>query len=74
MEAFQERVIAEKKELDSKRESLISFMHTDKFNSMPVDEKGDMQLQREIMRDYSTILTRRISRFNPTSEDKEESQ
>jgi len=65
MEAYQERVIEEKRELDEKIECLVSFVR-DRRKMAPVLLREQMQLmsQLTIMRAYSSVLEDRIACFN----------
>lgn len=63
MQPHQQRVIDEKKELDSNREKLSSFMHGDIYASMNSVEQGLMMVQLVAMDNYSDALARRIELF-----------
>jgi hypothetical protein len=64
MEAFQERVIQEKKELDVKIESLATFINGNRyFESLPEAERFRLYAQHRVMVDYSAILGERIAAF-----------
>ena len=63
MQEFQERVIAEKDELDQKRKKLSDFISGSVFQALPEEEKQRLQRQASIMFDYSTVLGERISAF-----------
>lgn len=63
MEAFQQRVVDEKKELDEKIAKLLAFSETETYDNLPEDEKSDLEEQFECMNNYSSVLERRISRF-----------
>jgi len=60
---YQERVVNEKRELDSKRTKLGSFMCGDIFSKLDEDEKARLTRQFEVMGEYSEILGERISAF-----------
>ena len=64
MKEYQQRVITEKKDLDSKIERLAAFMDGEMFNSLPNDDRSDLTAQRGAMQEYSDILASRISRFD----------
>jgi len=66
MESHQERVIAEKQELDSKIEKLQSFLKSPKFDELVPDAEDAYLLvkQKFTMIEYSNILQSRINRFN----------
>lgn len=59
----QERVVAEKKELDAKLDSLKSFIEGDIFKTLPVDEQRRLNRQFDVMVEYSGILGQRIDAF-----------
>ena len=62
----QQRVIAEKAELDGKIEKLNSFIETNPFfDDLDEDEQCDLGNQRTYMEDYSRVLGLRIARFKP---------
>jgi hypothetical protein len=65
MEAYQERVIEEKRELDEKIVRLSSFIR-DRRKMVPVFFPEQMRLmsQLTIMRAYSSVLEDRIACFN----------
>ena len=63
MEAFQQRVIDEKTELDEKREKLGQFIGGDIFNGLPQEEQERLDRQAALMRDYSAVLGERIAAF-----------
>ena len=64
MEAYQERVIAEKKELDEKLSALSAFGETDQFGKLSPKEQGRMHRQHGAMETYSDVLGERIAAFN----------
>ena len=61
--AYQQRVIEEKEELDEKRFKLRDFRDGKVFEALPVDEKGRLNRQVEVMCSYSEILAERIANF-----------
>lgn len=63
MEAYQQRVVDEKAELDEKREKLRDFLYTDNFAAMKDGDRGLLQAQYIIMGNYSGILQSRIEGF-----------
>ena len=63
MEAYQERVVAEKRELDEKLAKLSAFGRTDLFASLPEGEQGRLNRQHAVMEEYSRILGERIEAF-----------
>ena len=65
MEAYQERVVEEKRELDEKLAKLDAFMNTERFTALSVGEQVRMTLQRSLMHYYSEVLDERIEAFPP---------
>lgn len=65
MQPHQERVVAEKAELDSKIEKLHNFIHglNTPFQSVDAWEQARLQEQLRIMNSYSDVLDRRIKAF-----------
>ena len=60
----EQRVVEEKKELDSKIKSLQNFIEmNDTFKAFIEEEKNDMREQLKFMQFYSLALQRRINRF-----------
>ncbi len=64
--AHQERVIAEKADLDEKLSKLRAFCATvgGVFDSLPTDEKQRLTEQEGHMAAYSDVLARRIAAFD----------
>jgi crAss001_48 related protein len=63
MQPHQERVVAEKKELDDKREKLGAFIEGAVFDSLPQPERDRLMRQAVVMTTYSDILGERIAAF-----------
>lgn len=65
MEAYQERVVQEKDELDKKIQSLQFFIEHPNFNVKVSNfhEREDLKAQLRHMKFYSDILQSRINRF-----------
>ena len=63
MEAFQQRVVEEKTELDAKREKLGQFIGSETFFALAEAERERLARQQVVMRDYSGILGERIAAF-----------
>ncbi len=59
----QQRVLAEKVELDTRREKLIAFFSTPVFHALPESEQILMERQAVAMRTYSEILAQRVETF-----------
>lgn len=64
----QQRVVAEKAELDAKLEKLSAFISSDGFLTVVADEeeRGRLICQEEVMKQYSEILGERIAAFKKT--------
>ena len=63
MEAHQERVVTEKKELDENIEKLNTFTDGDFFKTLPLMEQSRLARQLHAMTTYSEILGERIAEF-----------
>ena len=63
MEAWQERVVTEKKELDEKLTRLQSFLSSDIFGTLPRGIQSVMTRQANAMYAYSEALRERIENF-----------
>lgn len=63
MEAYQERVVLEKKELDEKISKLEPFMVSQLFEKLSTNDQYLLNKQHLAMKEYSTILSLRIQRF-----------
>ena len=63
MKPYQERVVAEKKELDEKIAKLKAFIAGDTFKTVHVYEQDRLHEQRQCMEEYSEILQNRIDHF-----------
>jgi len=63
MELYQERVIAEKHDLDIKKGALVAFMHEDIYPTLSAVEQGLFMVQLMAMTNYSDALQRRIELF-----------
>lgn len=61
---YQQRVIAEKRDLDDRFERLSDFIDSGHFKSLPESEQLRLNIQIRLMRDYSWILGQRIAAFN----------
>lgn len=66
MKPHQERVIEEKRELDSKLTKLSAFIGGETFKTLDADEQQRMHAQARAMQDYSEILGERIAAFTPS--------
>lgn len=65
MQAYQERVVTEKRELDERGDKLEQFILSDRFGTLPAAEQERMKRQLEIMGKYSEVLGERIAAFAP---------
>ena len=57
---YQDRVLAEKSELDGRLAKLVAFIDGDVFAALPDDERLRMRRQVGVMGEYSEILRQRI--------------
>ena len=63
MQAHQERVVAEKEELDGKIDRLDNFRASPTFGTLAEEDQNLLFKQLGIMRSYSEVLASRIDRF-----------
>jgi len=63
MQPHQERVIAEKGELDGNRQRLTAFIGGETYRSLDKTERSRLNRQLEAMTLYSNILGERIAAF-----------
>ena len=63
MKDYQERVIAERKELNNKIVSLNNFLYSDLSINLTFRERDLMKDQLQIMMQYSSIIMERINNF-----------
>ena len=64
MNPFQERVIAERKELYDKCEKLNEFIaNSPTYKTLDIDEQVRLRMQLNVMLQYGTILAERIAEF-----------
>lgn len=64
MEAYQERVVQERADLDEKWSKLGIFMGSPTFRGLPEAERSRLARQYEAMRQYAVVLDERIAAFN----------
>jgi len=63
MEAYQQRVVDEKTELDDKLAKLQAFIGGKIYETLPPEERGRLIHQRLCMQGYSQVLGERIAAF-----------
>jgi hypothetical protein len=63
MEAYQQRVIDEKSDLDLKILKLDDFRHGSIYPTLPEEERSRLTRQYCHMKDYSDVLGERIESF-----------
>ncbi len=63
MEPYQERVVAEVKELREKHDALCGFIMTPQFDGLPDDERNRLSRQAIYMMKYAQVLDERIAAF-----------
>ena len=61
MEPHVKRVLDERKELAKKCDALLIFLSGNLFLSLPKEKKDLMHEQYAVMRDYLTILDKRLA-------------
>jgi hypothetical protein len=61
MSSFYDRLLAEKQELDARREKLVSFLESDKVNDVEATQISLLNIQSQAMATYSQVLTERIA-------------
>lgn len=64
MSTFYDRLLAEKSELDERREKLVSFLESDKVKDIDPIQASLLRVQSHAMLTYSQILDERLSRLN----------
>lgn len=64
MQAYQERVISEKAELDEKIEKLRAFFTTPLYGGLDSTEQDRLIRQFGFMCSYSAVLEERVSAFS----------
>lgn len=69
MQPHEQRVVDEKKALDSKLDKLKAFIETNPiFKTLPAPDQYLLNRQFDAMAEYSHILSQRIERFTRTPE------
>lgn len=63
MQPHQERVVAEKTDLDGKIERLTTFIHGKIYSNLDGLEQDRLNRQLRYMNDYSNVLGERIAAF-----------
>jgi len=63
MSNYQERVIVEREELNSKLSGLDAFIQMDSYDELDTNNQQLLSDQQEVMAKYSTILGKRIELF-----------
>ena len=63
MQEFQQRVVTEKVELDSRLKALVEFSNGPIFPTLPLSEQERMNTQRHLMCALSAVLGARIAAF-----------
>lgn len=63
LKPHEERVVAEKAELDDRLAKLDAFGRTPLFASLPADEQGRLNRQHALMEQYSAVLGERIAAY-----------
>lgn len=63
MEAYQERVVIERRELSQRFEKLATFVNTPEFAKLSLDERKLLNRQYSAMQEYLIVLDERIARW-----------
>jgi hypothetical protein len=63
VEAHQERVLEERTQLNDRLVKLDSFLYTEKFNCLSMDDQDLLITQQAIMEQYLDVLDQRIANF-----------
>ena len=63
MVPHEQRVVAEKAELEERRIKLAAFTTTPTFAALPEEDKLLLLAQHKVMHEYVRILEKRIARF-----------
>jgi hypothetical protein len=64
LKPHQQRVIAEKAELDERLAKLVAFRHTAVHQTLPAAERARLSRQHYHMAEYSRVLGERIEAFS----------
>lgn len=64
MEAYQQRVVDEKEELDEKLAKLRVFFNSVLFETLSGEERELLVEQEKVMTEYSEILRKRLDLFD----------
>ncbi len=67
MQAYQERVIAERAENEVRLDKLTKFLVSDTFSTLPQAERDRLVKQAHLMTQLSDVLAERIAAFPPAS-------
>lgn len=63
MQAYQERVVIEKEELQDKLVKLLAFFQTPTFSGLSETERSRLRNQARFMDGYAAVLEERIAAF-----------
>lgn len=63
LQPHQERVVAERAEVSAKVDRLDSFIRSDSFDMVPIDEQVRLARQLHIMMSLRDVLDERIAAF-----------
>ncbi len=64
MQPYQQRVIEEEEELESKLGKLMIFIKSDQCSCLPIEQQDLLNMQYYAMEPYSHVLSLRIKSFN----------
>jgi hypothetical protein len=63
LQPHQQRVVAEKAELDERLNKLLAFNSTQTYQELPAEDRDLLFEQASYMQAYSSVLGLRIARF-----------
>lgn len=63
LEAYQERVLEERAQLNDRLNKLDAWLYTEKFNCLSLDDQDLLITQQRIMVEYLDVLDQRINNF-----------
>jgi predicted nucleic acid-binding Zn-ribbon protein len=63
MQAYQQRVVEERQQLEERRQKLAAFLDTEVFQKLTVEERTLLREQFAAMSNLSLILEKRIGLF-----------
>lgn len=68
-ETFYDRLLAESKDLEARKEKLAAFMETFDFANLPADQRSLLDRQFNAMSEYAGVLGQRIATITPPGDE-----